>query len=140
MRSSKSPIHWSKGESQLMPCNSTCLKIVARGELRAARVARFCERVCREERQCNKYVTKTNILTIFHTLTSILIDGCMNLQNTLWNLVIWMQQLLILKDCTIMRLSDCITKYTLQRQNLQSSLCYSKLPMDQRPSSYSIHC
>jgi hypothetical protein len=56
-------IHWSKQESQLKPFNSTCLKVVARGETRAARDSHFCERACKEAHHCNKSETKTNILT-----------------------------------------------------------------------------
>src|SRR6185437_5637636 len=54
MSSSKLPIHWCKRESQLIPFNATCLKIVARGDSRAARESGFCERACSEEQHCNK--------------------------------------------------------------------------------------
>src|SRR6185312_5647642 len=49
MSSSKLAIHWCKRESQLIPFNATCLKIVARGDSRAARDSGFCERACSEE-------------------------------------------------------------------------------------------
>src|SRR6185312_7993516 len=64
MSSSKLPIHWCKRESQLIPFNATCLKIVARGYSRAARDSGFCERACSEEQHCNKSNTKTNLLSI----------------------------------------------------------------------------
>jgi hypothetical protein len=48
-----------------MPFDTTRLKIVTRGESRAARGSGFCERTCREKHHCNKFDTKTNILTIF---------------------------------------------------------------------------
>jgi hypothetical protein len=70
MSYSKSPIHWCKRESQLRPFNATCQKIVARGESRAARDSRFCERDCREEHHCNKSDAMTNILTNFLKMTA----------------------------------------------------------------------
>jgi hypothetical protein len=71
MSSSKLPIHWCKRESQLMPVKATRLKIVARGEARAARDSGFSERACGEEHHCNKSDTKTNILTNSHYWTSM---------------------------------------------------------------------
>src|SRR6185312_2039569 len=49
MSSSKLPIHWCKRESQLIPFNATCLKIMSRGDSRAARDSGFFE-----EQHCNK--------------------------------------------------------------------------------------
>jgi hypothetical protein len=82
MSYSKLPIQWSILESQLTPFNSTCLKIVARGESRAARDSHYCERAWREEHQCNKSDAKTNILTNFSLLGRLVTCNCDNLTDS----------------------------------------------------------
>jgi hypothetical protein len=68
MSYSKLPIHWCIQESQIMPVSAACLKIMARGEARAARESVICVRVCREEHRHNKSVSKSNILTSFRSV------------------------------------------------------------------------